>query len=66
MNDKLDQIKETSIPIFKQHGISQVGVFGSYARGEEHPGSDIDFLIHLGRSIDLIDFIRLKAQLRMP
>ena len=57
MNDKLNKIKESVIPIFKQYGISQVAVFGSYARGDERPGSDIDFLIHLGRPIDLIEFI---------
>lgn len=64
MSDKLSQIKDIVIPIFKQYGISQAAVFGSYARGEEQPGSDIDFLIHLGRPIDLIEFIRLKAQLQ--
>ena len=64
MNYRLNQIKETAIPIFKQYGIRQAGVFGSYARGEEQPGSDIDFLIHLGRPIDLIEFIRLKAELQ--
>ena len=64
MNNTLNQIKETVVPIFKQYGISQAAVFGSYARGEERAGSDIDFLIHLGRPIDLVEFIRLKAQLQ--
>ena len=64
MSNKLDQIKERVIPIFKHYGISKAGIFGSYARGEEKAGSDVDFLIHLGRPIDLIEFIRLKAQLQ--
>jgi predicted nucleotidyltransferase len=64
MNNTLDQIKGTVVPIFKRYGISQAGVFGSYARGEERAGSDIDFLIHLGRPLDLIEFIRLKGQLQ--
>jgi len=64
MSGKLSQIKDIVIPIFKQYGVSQAAVFGSYARGDEHPGSDIDFLIHLGRPIDLIEFIRLKARLQ--
>ena len=64
MSDNLAQIKKTVSPIFKQYGVSQAGVFGSYARGDEQPGSDIDFLIHLGKPIDLIQFIRLKAELQ--
>jgi predicted nucleotidyltransferase len=64
VSNTLDQIKESVIPIFKQYGVSQAGVFGSYARGDDHPGSDIDFLIHLGQRMDLIQFIRLKAQLQ--
>ncbi len=64
MSDKLNKIREAVIPIFKQYGISQAGVFGSYARGEEGPGSDIDFLIHLGKPMNLIQFIRLKSELQ--
>ena len=64
MSEKLNEIRKAVLPIFKQYGISQAGVFGSYARGEEQPSSDIDFLIHLGKPIDLIEFIRLKAQLQ--
>jgi hypothetical protein len=29
----------------KQYGIAKIGVFGSFARGEERPDSDIDVLV---------------------
>lgn len=38
-----DQIKAIAA---RHHGIA-VAVFGSVARGDEHPGSDLDFLVQL-------------------
>ena len=43
----------------KAHGATSVELFGSAARGEDRPGSDLDFLVELepGRSLlDLIGF----------
>lgn len=65
MSEKLNQIQQTVTPIFKQYGISRAGVFGSYARGEEKADSDIDFLIRIGRPMDLIQFIRLREELEV-
>ena len=45
--------------IAARHGVSRVRVFGSTARGEAGPGSDLDLLIALepGRGFrDLMDF----------
>lgn len=33
-------------PKLDAFGISKIGLFGSYVRGEENPKSDIDILIH--------------------
>ncbi|MFZ5919953.1 MAG: nucleotidyltransferase family protein [Chloroflexota bacterium] len=32
----------------KKHGVTSIRVFGSVARGESKPGSDIDFLVEVG------------------
>jgi predicted nucleotidyltransferase len=34
----------------RQMGVEKIGLFGSYARGEQKEGSDIDFLVRLGSS----------------
>jgi hypothetical protein len=60
----LDRIREIS----QRHGIRRVRVFGSIARGEAGPESDIDLLIALGPGRgfrDLMDFCEeVEAALR--
>jgi len=38
-------------------------LFGSYARGEQTPESDIDLLVDTDDSMDLFDFVNLKDYL---
>ncbi|MDR3341304.1 MAG: nucleotidyltransferase domain-containing protein [Treponema sp.] len=52
MNDRLytiTEIKEHITPIAQQYGLDKVYLFGSYARGEAKPDSDIDLCIEKGR-----------------
>ena len=46
------------------HGASHIRVFGSTARGDDQPGSDIDLLVHLDHSVGLIGLARLQRDLR--
>lgn len=48
----LDEIKAIASPIAKNYGITAMYLFGSYARGEANPGSDIDFRIDRGLIVD--------------
>jgi predicted nucleotidyltransferase len=41
----LDEIKSRLAPFCQQHGIARLEAFGSLARGETRPGSDIDLLV---------------------
>ncbi|MBI3459090.1 nucleotidyltransferase domain-containing protein, partial [Candidatus Azambacteria bacterium] len=40
----LKTIKENITPIFDAYGIKHAFIFGSYSRGEQKKGSDIDLL----------------------
>ena len=40
-----------------------VGVFGSYARGEENDISDLDILIDFDIKVDLIELIGIEQEL---
>ncbi len=41
----LDEIKSRLAPFCQRHGIARLEAFGSLARGETRPGSDIDLLV---------------------
>lgn len=49
----------------ERYGIKQLGVFGSYVRGEQRPDSDLDLLLELERParISLIDLVELELYL---
>lgn len=49
----------------RRNGAVNVRVFGSVARGEEGPGSDIDFLVNLEPGRSLMDLARLLRELNI-
>lgn len=49
--------------IAERHGLSNVRVFGSVARGDETPQSDIDLLVDVGTGIGLIGLARCQRDL---
>jgi len=53
------EVKQKASPILKQHGVVYAAVFGSLARGEDHPQSDVDILVRLGRPTGIIGYMRL-------
>jgi hypothetical protein len=44
-------------------GVRSLSLFGSVARGEERPDSDIDILVEFKRVGGLFEFVRLKNYL---
>ncbi len=46
-----------------QHGATNVRIFGSLARGEARPDSDVDILITLEPERSLLDLVALKQSL---
>jgi predicted nucleotidyltransferase len=47
----------------KRYSISELGIFGSYARGEVNLKSDIDILVDFNSRIDGYEYIRLAHEL---
>ena len=42
---------------------TKIGIFGSVARGENIPGSDIDILYNFKETVGLFKLVRLKLEL---
>ncbi len=55
-----DQLKS----LYKRHGITYVGLFGSASRGDDTPKSDIDLLIDFDQTKTLFDLARVKLSLQ--
>lgn len=51
--DELRAQKNAITALCNQYGVRRMRVFGSVARGEERPDSDVDFLVDLPRGYDL-------------
>jgi predicted nucleotidyltransferase len=56
--------REEILKIAARHGAYNVRVFGSVARGEARPDSDIDFLVNLEADRSLLDLARLLRELQ--
>lgn len=46
-----------------RYGVSYLGIFGSYVRGEQNETSDVDILVEFDRPGTLLDLIHLQNEL---
>ena len=59
----IEEIKSIVVPIAASHDVDRIYLFGSYARGEATPSSDIDLRVDKGRLRGLIALGALYADL---
>jgi predicted nucleotidyltransferase len=69
----IEQIKERITPVARNHGVSRVMLFGSYARGEATEDSDVDLHVWCGNirglfalsgfRLDLVDALGKEVDL---
>jgi uncharacterized protein len=73
MLKKILDLQKKIIPILEKNGVVRASIFGSFARGDDTPESDVDVLIELkeprgllflaGLKFDLEDAIEKKVDL---
>lgn len=60
----IEILKRHENTIKKQYGVKKIGVFGSFAKGEERGSSDIDVLVEFEKPVDFFEFIDLQNFLK--
>jgi predicted nucleotidyltransferase len=63
LRDELHRRRDTVLAIAARHGVSKIRLFGSVARGEERPDSDIDLLIDIAEDRGFDDYLALIEEL---
>lgn len=63
MSEKIKELQKKITPILEKNSVVRASVFGSFARGEDTPESDVDILVELPKGKSLLDLIHLKNEL---
>jgi hypothetical protein len=63
LRDDIRQQRDAIRLIAARHGASNVRLFGSVARGEERPDSDVDLLVDLEDDRGFRDYLALAEEL---
>jgi len=58
-----EEIKEKIISVLVKHGIKRILVFGSYARNEATPKSDLDLIVDFPEGTSLLDHVGIEIEL---
>jgi uncharacterized protein len=63
LDDIMIRLRALQPELRRRYPIRAMGVFGSYARGEQKPDSDLDVLVELGEGMTLPDYAGLQMEL---
>ena len=61
--DRLKQLKDEILQIARKHNAEKVYVFGSCARKEETPESDVDLLVDFNQDATLFDQVDIQDEI---
>ncbi len=61
-DEVLKTLKNRKTEFVKKFGITSIGVFGSLARGENRPDSDVDIVVTMSKP-DLFYMVHIKEEL---
>lgn len=56
-------IQKNKKELKEKYGLIEIGIFGSYVRGEQDENSDIDILVEVKRPMGFVKFIKLENHL---
>lgn len=63
LDSLLARLRERFPDLARRYHVRSLGVFGSYVRREQRPGSDLDILVNFDRVPGLLAFLALENEL---
>lgn len=63
LDDIIGELQRLQPGLSRRYPIRAIGIFGSYARGEQTASSDLDVLVEMGGAIGMLDFVGLQQDL---
>ena len=63
MLDEIHAKREAIHAVANEHKAEKLWVFGSCARKEERPDSDVDLLVKFGGGVGLVEYVRFEREL---
>ncbi|MGB5240844.1 MAG: nucleotidyltransferase family protein [Prochlorococcaceae cyanobacterium] len=63
LSQRLLGAREEVLAVAHRHGACNLRIYGSVARGQDRPGSDLDLLVDLERDCSLLEVIALQQEL---
>jgi len=57
-------LKEHKEEVSRKYKVSEIGIFGSFVRGEQKKRSDLDILVEYEDIPDLLEFVNLERYLQ--
>lgn len=61
--EQVIQILQKNQEVIRSYGVSRLAIFGSVARGNALPGSDVDLIVEFDHPVGLFGLISLQLQL---
>lgn len=58
-----EEIESRLMPLLGGYDIRRAGIFGSYARGEQRPDSDLDLLVEFRTPKSILTLVRIEREL---
>ena len=59
----MERIRENMPYLQETYGVRNIGIFGSYVRGDQKRKSDVDILVEFEEPITLLQFVALERHL---
>ncbi|WP_096703168.1 nucleotidyltransferase family protein [Magnetospirillum sp. 15-1] len=63
IDDIIGQLRAMQPDLRQRYHLREMGVFGSYVRGEQHEDSDLDVLVEFDEGTTLLDYVGLQMEL---